>query len=129
MLRDIRAFFVTGTDRRMWWNMAHGLVAGVAAVRAGLVVEQGAYPVGSAVFLGIGLAGIVWNTVLGPGCAVYVVTGVQSAKLPALTRLKKARRILARVQPMIVDAQSDLVLPSPGPATLPEVAPLTPPPT
>ena len=61
------------------------------------------------IFAVVGGTGLLWNHVLGPGCRAFVVTGVQTAELPALIRSKKARRVLARLQPLVNEIQSSLV--------------------
>jgi hypothetical protein len=53
-----------------------------------------------------------------------VLTGVQTAELPSLVRFKKARRILAQLQPLVAAAQADLVVPVP-PVPAAPVAPVT----
>ena len=113
MLRDIKAMFITQTDRRAWWNFAWAIPAGIAAIRIVADFAVAEQPVGSVVFLAVGVVGVLWNTWLGPGCRVYVVTGVQTAKVPALVRIKKARHVMARLQPLIAAAQADLIAATP----------------
>jgi hypothetical protein len=48
------------------------------------------------------------------------VTGVQSAELPSLVRVKRARAVLLRkLEPLIVAAQADLVTPPASSAGVP----------
>lgn len=108
-LRDIKGFFVTSSDRRMGWGIGWLVFAAVFAITVGVSLANGERPIFSSIFLVLTSAGFVWNHVMGPGCKVYVVTGVQTAELPALVRKKKAHRVLGRVQPLIEAAQADLV--------------------
>lgn len=113
MLRDIKGLFITATDRRMWWNFAWALVAMVALLRMILVLMDDQTPAGSVAFVVVSAAALAWSTMLGPGVRVQILTGVQTARLPALVRRNKARRVIARLQPLISAAQADLVAPAP----------------
>lgn len=108
-LRDIKGFFVTSSDRRLGWGIGWLVFAVVFAITVGVALANGEQPIYSSIFLVLTSTGFVWNHVLGPGCKVFVVTGVQTAELPALVRRKKAHRVLGRVQPLIEAAQADLV--------------------
>ena len=134
MFRDIKAFFVIPSDRRMWWTITWGLPLGIAFIRMVLVALGGEWPIGSLVIFAIGLIGLVWNFALGAGCRVLVMTAVQTSPLPALVRIKRARKVLAELQPLIASAQADLVAtapvsepavsPAPSPSPEPPVPPV-----
>lgn len=104
LLRDIKGFFVTPSERRLWWGVTWAIVA----ASSGSVLASSEIPVVSPFFLALALVMFIWNHLLGPGCRVHVVTGVQTAELPALVRMRKARRVLDRLQPMIEAAQAGL---------------------
>ena len=53
----------------------------------------------------------MWNQLLGPGCTLHNVTGVQTARLEAVVRWRRAEKLLARLQPLIEAAQQDLAAP------------------
>jgi hypothetical protein len=64
---------------------------------------------GASIFFGI-LAGMFLLVLLincwrGPTCVCHIQTGVQTDKLPSLKRLKTARKAMARLRPMIEQAQ------------------------
>ena len=125
--RDIKGFFVTRSDRRFIWGVVWGVLTAICALVVIVQLVNRNAPVVSGIFLGLCAGVFAWNHLLGPGCMTYVVTGVQTAKLPSLVRLKQARRVLDRVRPLIEAAQADLVV---APAALPPlVAPPTAPPT
>ena len=113
-LADLKGIFLTETDRRMWWGIFWGVVGGWPGVALAITLLNRDTPIVSAIFFVIGAIGFVWNHLLGRGCRAYVLTGVQTAELPSLVRIKKARRIIARVQPLIAAAQADLVAPVPA---------------
>ncbi len=108
-LRDVKAFFMTDSERRGWWTATWAVLAGLCAIIVVNTVSGREIPWISGAVLLLFLGGLIWNSVLGAGCRVYVVTGVQTAVLPALVRRKRAERVLARLQPLIAAAQADLV--------------------
>jgi hypothetical protein len=125
-LRDIRAFFIVRTARRLWFGVFWGVVAVLPGVTLLNALSAGQRPVISIFFLSLIAGFLLWNFLLGPGCTVYIATGVQNAKLPALVRVRKARRVMGRIQPLIDAAQADLVPPLPVAAGEPgAAAPLT----
>ncbi len=105
---DIQAFFIAGSNRRIWWNIIWGTWALIAGIVVLAAITSDEVPAASAVFLAIGIGFIVWNNALGPSCRVFVVTKVQTVQLGALARRRKAERILGRIQPMIEAAQAGL---------------------
>ena len=113
-LADLKGIFLTETDRRMWWGIFWGVIGGWAGVALVITLLNRDTPIVSAIFFAIGATGLLWNHLLGRGCHAYALTGVQTAELPSLVRIKKARRILARLQPLIAAAQADLVVAVPA---------------
>lgn len=127
-LNDIKGFFVTASDRRLYF----GLPWGIAAVCSGGVmifalVNQ-ARPLWSVIILAVSLVALIWNYLLGAGCRAYVVTGVQTARLPSLNRRPKTRKVLGRLEPLILAAQAELLpaqAPTPGAAPVDPARPLS----
>jgi hypothetical protein len=127
--RDIQAFTVALTRNRLVWNWIWGGLAAICLVVWGAVVLPG---------LPISVAGLITgasmallflvlllvNNLLGPTCTCQVRTAVQTEELPPLNRLPRARRVLARLRPLIGEAQSQLVLETPLEKT-PQAAPAT----
>lgn len=111
--RDVKGFFIVRTARRAWWALVWFLLAVIPAIVLGNSLADGEPFFISGGFLLILLAIILWNHVLGCGCRVVVVTAVQNARLPALVRVKKARKVLGRLQPLIEAAQADIAPPHP----------------
>lgn len=123
--RDIKGFFVTASERRYIWGAVWGIVTAIWVTVVIVQLVNRNTPVFSAIFLGLSAIMVVWNHVLGPGCHLFAVTGVQTVQLPSVVRLKKARRLLGRVQPLIEAAQADLVV---APVAVAEPPPLNAPP-
>ena len=51
---------------------------------------------------------LVINLALGPTCACYIRTAVQTERLGAVTRIRTARRLLRRIRPLIEGVQGSL---------------------
>ena len=46
------------------------------------------------------------NLILGPTCECYLQTAVQNIKLPPLTRVRKAQRVMDNLAPLVAGAQT-----------------------
>ena len=125
-LRDIKGFFMLPSDRRLYWNLPWGIVALFSFMALLFTLTSGGTPRTSAIVLGVSLVVLAWNYLLGPTCRTFVVTGVQTAPLPALKRRRKTLKVLARLEPMIRAAQADLVVQAPGHGVTAPVSPTTP---
>jgi len=100
--RDIQTIAVVKTTRREIWNVALLI----------LLLIAGAFsfsrPAGSGVFAAFFGLLILMNNLLGPSCTVYLRTAVQMEELRSLKRLRRARRMLARIRPLIAATQGEL---------------------
>jgi hypothetical protein len=112
---DIKGFFVIPSERRLYWNLPWFILALFSGVFLSNTLYSGRRPIFSGTILALSLIFILWNTLLGPSCIAYVVTGVQTAQLPSLVRRRKTRKVLARLQPLIAALQSDMTAPPPVP--------------
>jgi hypothetical protein len=107
--RDIQAIIVQQTRRRVIWNailpvpLAFGSLGLLAFWMAGQRNE--AAIILCLIFLGIFLLLFAINNLLGTGCVCYLRTAVQIEQLPSLYRVPKARKVLAKIRPLIVAAQ------------------------
>jgi hypothetical protein len=120
---DIKGFFVIPSDRRLYWNVPWFIFALFSGVFLSNTLYSGRVPFVSGTILAFSLIFIVWNNILGPSCIAYVVTGVQTAQLPSLVRRRKARKVLARLRPLVAALQADMI---PPPARPPVEAPQIP---
>jgi len=106
-LKDIQAVIVRRTHTGKTWSgiWAAGLLffAGIAALvgdrTAALILLGIATPFGIALLI---------NVLLGPTCACYVRTAVQTERLHAVSRLRTTRKFMARVEPLVIAAQGEL---------------------
>ncbi|HZV33997.1 MAG TPA: hypothetical protein VFB72_05425 [Verrucomicrobiae bacterium] len=70
---------------------------------------------------GVFVSFLLLNTLLGPTCVTHLRTAVQSEDLQSLRRLHRARKVLARMRPLIARAQGQLS-PAEIPARMTELA-------
>ncbi len=111
--RDIQAFTTVTTKRRTIWNGVLVVpivicLAGLANALFSLPRESGAAIVIWTIFASIFLVLLLINNLLGPTCTCYVRTAVQIEELPSLNRLRRARKVLGRIRPLIIAVQGGL---------------------
>jgi hypothetical protein len=118
-LRDIRAFVVTHSERRLVWNWVWGGLAALTLIWVAVQAYEGTVPIAPGVLLALQLGALVINLARGPTSNVFLNTRLGYVKLPVY-RLRGARRLIDRLKPRILAAQADLVGDA---ATLPVAAP------
>jgi len=105
--RDIQAFIIRKNDRYKWWGFFTGVLAAaflIFAVITGALVGKAVLGILCALFLLV----FIINLILGPSSSCQVQTAVQTEELPSLNRLRRARKTLARLRPLITAAQVPL---------------------
>lgn len=107
-LSEVKAIFLTSSDRQVAWGIFWGMLFGPGALIMAIALSSGKTPIFSLIFAVAGGAGLIWNHLLGRGCRAYVLTGVQTLEVPALVRMKQARRVVARLEPLVALAQAKL---------------------
>ena len=111
--QDIQAVTIRLTSRRRIWNWALGALTAVcvAGYGYGLAVMPNPNLAASSPLFGFALifaVPLLINNLLGATCACQLQTAVQTEPLPSLCRLRKTRRILDRLRPLIAQAQGQL---------------------
>lgn len=104
--RDIEAIVVRGTRTRGVWSIVWGLVSALFLIICLLAID----PVARGIFAGLtGVCALVLviNLVQGPTCTCEIRTLVQTERLP-LSRIRKVRKFLDHVRPLIASAQGQL---------------------
>ncbi len=112
---DMKGIFLTKTNRRMWWGIFWGILVAWSGIVLITALIGRTTPMFGVVLFAISAPSFIWNHLLGEGCRAFVMTGVQTAELPSLVRMKKGRQVVARLQPLILQAQADLLRPPPVP--------------
>jgi hypothetical protein len=128
--RDMQALVVSGTRRRLWVNILHALLTCLFLTLALLIASEGdsdpAYLIPTGIFGGMALlplAGLVRNTLAGPGAEVTLVTTVQATPLPGISRWRRAEILLAELKPLIEAAQARAAASASEPSAAAAVSP------
>lgn len=103
---DIQSITVRKTYVGKAANAFLGATVAVFAIPALFTSEPVTWVLASlAALVAIGLGA---NIALGPTCQCHIRTAVQQEKLPSLSRLRRARRVLDRLRPRITGAQGEI---------------------
>lgn len=117
-LQDVKAFVVMESSRRGIIAVIYGILAALMLVISlALFLTKSSFYF-SGVFFVVGLVGLAVNGLLGPSCEVFIVTGVQVTKISGVTRRRKARKLLLKLEPLIREAQA-----KPGGDAVPDLVP------
>lgn len=106
-LNDIQAVIVQRTHTGKTWT---GVWA-TAFIFFSLIALAVDDRIAALVLAGLGVpffVALIINIFLGPTCACYIRTAVQTERVPAISRLRTARKFIARVEPLITTAQGSL---------------------
>jgi hypothetical protein len=122
--KDIRGIIITRNKSWILTNSLSGIIAGIFLIATVLclIYED---TTGLAIFFGscmaICLFIIAINTYKGPTCTCVIHTRVSAHQVDAIKRLKKGRKLMSLITPMIMRAQPQ---PHPIPAAPNEPPPL-----
>lgn len=105
--RDIQAITLRKTQRALVTGLVTGLLAGLFAV---LMVSVSDVAGKWLLAILATLCGIPFllNLLYGPTCECELRTAVQTEKVPSMSRVRRARRVLHRIRPLIAEAQGQL---------------------
>ena len=118
--RDIQGFLLQVSNRRSTYN----IVLGVCVVPFVIISAVMSTWIPAAIAGALIVLIVLWNTLKGPSCNVFIVTRVQTTRLEAIGRRRGAIKFIQSVQGLIEKAQGDLVTPPPAsPETPAEEAP------
>jgi hypothetical protein len=111
--QDIQAITIRHTNRRKVWNWVLALPLVIfLAIWVSAVISSGGASMGGiiagTIFALLWGVPLLINNLRGPTCACQLRTAVQVEDLPSLCRLRKTRRILDRLRPLIAQAQGQL---------------------
>jgi len=111
--RDIQAITVVQSKRRMIWNWVLGSLTVLCAAAWGYGLLTSPFDPGLVILAIIVTSPLavplLINNLLGPTCKGHIRTAVQTEELVSLKRVRKVRKILDRIRPLIVAAQGQLV--------------------
>ncbi|HEU6446951.1 MAG TPA: hypothetical protein VFV23_00760 [Verrucomicrobiae bacterium] len=106
--RDIQAITVWKTKRRMIWNAI--LLTPLVLSLTGLMVSV--FPARSmgaiiawSIIASVFIIPCLINNLLGATCRCQLRTAVQIEELPSLCRVRKTRKVMEKIRPLIIEAQ------------------------
>jgi len=104
--RDIQAITIQKTQMGKVWTALFAFLAAVFGLPA---LDMSPGPA-IAMWSTAGFFGflLISNLIMGPTCACYIRTAVQTERLSAVTRIRTARRLLRRIRPLIEGVQGSL---------------------
>ncbi|TAL02204.1 MAG: hypothetical protein EPO07_07585 [Verrucomicrobia bacterium] len=121
--RDIQAIVLRKTHRRLIIAIITGFFTVGLGALAAAINDTGAHWF-FGIFAGLFAVPFIANLAYGPTCACQLKTAVQTEDVPSISRVKRARKVLARLAPLIAAAQGQVPTPEPAPiAPAPAPAP------
>jgi hypothetical protein len=104
--QDIQAITLYHTVEGKIWNLIFGGIAALFVLIASLAGTEAMLPL--LIIATFWLVIVAVNVIFGPTCACYVKTAVQTQKLPGLKRVRRARKIIGRIRPLIAQIQGEM---------------------
>lgn len=101
-LRDVQGLFIRPSREARWVLWVSLPLAALFALRAVFVEE--AAPV-FWVFTGLSTMVLLYGLFLARNCHFYVITAVQRMEWANVARYRQARKLMARLEPLILEAQ------------------------
>jgi hypothetical protein len=102
--QDIQSITLRKTGRGWVLAIVTGLLTGFFAFVAAAVDPAEAKWV-FGIIAGVCAIPFLLNFLYGPTCACELRTAVQTEEIPSLGRIRRARKVIARLRPLIADAQ------------------------
>ncbi len=106
---DIQAIILRRTKRRMVLNIVLGVLLLAVGAPLGFAILENpdatGWRVAGGVATGLGLVLMLINSLRGPACTMHIQTLLACEPIPTVRRLRRARRIIALIQPRITAAQ------------------------
>lgn len=102
---DIQSFTLRRTAKWLWMAFVWVLLVALLVLPVMMAEEEAVrwtFGVLAACFLVL----LIVHLAFGPSCIVSIRTAVQTERLPSLSRVRTARRVLARLRPLIEAAQA-----------------------
>jgi hypothetical protein len=114
---DIRCLCLTPSSVRLTWALVWGFILLMCGLFAmGVWSDDGPHAF-VVVVAALATLFLLINEALGPTCKVTLVTRVAAVTLP-VRRRRKAQQLVARLNPLILQAQADLVAPPATPESI-----------
>jgi hypothetical protein len=105
--RDIQAITLRRTKRALVIGIVTGILTLLFVLGVLLSSAIEARVVWS-ILAGVCFVPFVVNLIYGPTCTCELRTAVQTEKVPSMSRVRRAHKVLARIRPLIAEAQGQL---------------------
>lgn len=102
--RDIQALVLRRTKTWFAVNVVFGTLAGLFALWATFTSDT-AGKTALLIITGVWVTFLLLNGFFGPSCSCFLQTAVHREELPSLRRLRRARKVIANLLPLIAEAQ------------------------
>jgi hypothetical protein len=118
--RDIQAFILQQTTTARNVNII-ALALALMFLLFALLTESTGVKIAWSIVAGVFGLMLLVNAIPGPSCKCFIRTAVQTEELFALGRVRKARKVLGRIRPLINEVQGGALPPESIPARLHEL--------
>lgn len=105
--RDIQAITLRRTNRALVLGVVTGVLTAVFALLM-LVIDDLAGKSVFGILGGVCAIPFLVNLIYGPTCKCELRTAVQTENVPSMSRVRRARKLLNRIRPLIAEAQGQL---------------------
>jgi membrane-bound ClpP family serine protease len=103
-LRDVQGFFIRPSRQARWVTRVS---LGLALLFGGLILLGDTAAVVFSILTGLAVMVLLYGLFLARNCHFHVVTAVQKSEWVNVARHRQARKLLARLVPMIHESQRD----------------------
>jgi hypothetical protein len=104
---DIHGIIVQRTQTGKMWTAVWSVPLFFFVLFA-ILIDENAPRVAFAILATPFAVGFISNLILGPTCACYIRTAVQTERIPAVSRVRSAEKFIALIEPHIHGAQGEL---------------------
>ena len=105
--RDIQAITLRRTKRALIWGIVTGILTAAFTLIA-FFSNANATMFTFGIFAGVAAMPFILNLIYGPTCKCELRTAVQTENVPSMSRVRRARKVLERIRPLIAEAQGRL---------------------
>lgn len=105
--RDIQAITLRRTNRALVFGVVTGALTAVFALLV-LAIDDIAGKWVFGILGGVCAIPFILNFIYGPTCKCELRTAVQTENVPSMSRVRRARKVINRIRPLIAEAQGQL---------------------
>jgi hypothetical protein len=110
--KDIQMFVMHQNQRRLYLNLFAGILAAILFGIASLGASVWSWEIEVVIMFGVlgavPLICLLINSLLGPTCNCWLSTAVHLEELPSIKRVRRARKIIEQIKPLLSETQGVL---------------------